>query len=322
MGTQPQAVGSALQVEVGGGSESTISAAATTAPPPAASGTPQTVAPEQANAQFQQSDEVSTSRTAALLGLPQVGQRPAPRSVEDIQNILSRVKREGLVPNPAVLQVRFTQQASAAADVEARNVVSLVPKGFEQLDDISGENPYVDEGFSAQAFVQHGGEKLYASATGASGVAALSGASARSEVNQASNVQNEDAFLDLTLVGSEAPVEARRVSLNRGRFSTLLKALYRQLSRQEPLAIDDPASPSRQLHALLVAPLLESLKGQDIETVLIAADQGLQAVPFAALSDGNSFFGEKYAFGLTPSLAHTLSAISGVLRAPACTGGL
>jgi len=303
--TQVQAVGSSLQVDVGGGSESTISAATTAAPPPAASGTPQAVAPEQASAQFQQSDEASTSRTAALLGLPQNGQRPAPRSVEDIQNILSRVEREGLVPNPAVLQVRFTQQALAAADVEARNVVSLVPKGFEQLDYISGENPYVDEGFSAQAFVQHGGEQLYASATGASGVGALSGSSARSEVIQASNGQNEDAFLDLTLVGSEAPVEARRVSLNRGRFSTLLKALYRQLSRQEPLGVDDPASPSRQLHALLVAPLLESLKDQDIETVLIAADQGLQAVPFAALSDGNSFFGEKYAFGLTPSLALT-----------------
>ena len=150
--TQVQAVGSALQVDVGGGSESTISAAATTAPPPAASGTPQTVAPEQASAQFQQSDEASTSRTASLLGLPQNGQRPAPRSVEDIQNILSRVKREGLVPNPAVLQVRFTQQSSAAADVEARNVVSLVPKGFEQLDDISGEN--VMSIVPAQAFVQ------------------------------------------------------------------------------------------------------------------------------------------------------------------------
>ena len=30
---------------------------------------------------------------------------------------------------------------------------------------------------------------------------------------------------------------------------------------------------------------LESLKGQDIETVLIAADQGLQAVPFAAVME-------------------------------------
>ena len=129
--------------------------------------------------------------------------------------------------------------------------------------------------------------------------------SAPSFITQASNGQDEDSFLDLTLIGADAPVQARRVSLNRGRFSSLLKVLYRQLSRQEPLAVHDPASPSRQLHALLVAPILESLQGQDVETLLIAADQGLQAVPFAALSDGTSFFGEKYAFALTPSLALT-----------------
>ena len=231
--TQSQAVGPVLQVDVGSGGDSAASVAGTTAPPPAASGSPQTVSPEQAVAEFQKSDESATSRTASLLGLPQDALRTSLRSVEDVQNILSRVKRDGLAPNPAVLQVRFTQQTSA------------------------------------------------------------------------SNGQDEDAFLDLTLIGSDAPVEARRVSLNRGRFSSLLKALYRQLSRQEPLAVDDPASPSRQLHALLVAPILESLQGQEIETLLIAADQGLQAVPFAALSDGTSFFGEKYAFGLTPSLALT-----------------
>ena len=258
---------------MGGGDGSTVSATATTAPPPAASGTPQTVAPEQAVAEFQKSDEKATSRTESLLGLPQNRRRTSPRSVEDVQNILGQVKRAGLVENPAVLQVRFTtQQASVAADLEAQNVVSLVPKGFERLDGISGTNPYVDEGFSALSFIQRGGEQLYASAVGASGVGSLSRASKRSEFTQSSNSQNEDAFLDLTLVGSEAPVEARRVSLNRGRFSTV-EGLVQQLSRQEPLAVDDPASPSRQLHALLVAPLLESLKGQDIETVLIAADR-------------------------------------------------
>ena len=114
-----------------------------------------------------------------------------------------------------------------------------------------------------------------------------------------------DSFLDLTLVSSKAPVEARRVEVSRQRFAGLLKALYRQLSRQELLAVENPASPSRQLHALLVEPLQESLQSQQIKTLLIAADQGLQAVPFAALSDGSAYFGDRYAFGLTPSLALT-----------------
>ena len=117
--------------------------------------------------------------------------------------------------------------------------------------------------------------------------------------------QQADGFLDLTLVSAKAPVEARRVEVKRQQFAGLLKALYRQLSRQEPLAVSDPASPSRQLHALLVQPLQESLDTQGIQTLLIAADQGLQAVPFAALSDGKNFFGDRYAFGLTPSLALT-----------------
>ena len=114
-----------------------------------------------------------------------------------------------------------------------------------------------------------------------------------------------DGFLDLTLVSTKAPVQAKRVEVSRQRFAGLLKSLYRQLSRQELMAVENPASPTRQLHALLVAPLQEFLQAQQIKTLLIAADQGLQAVPFAALSDGNAYFGDRYAFGLTPSLALT-----------------
>ena len=114
-----------------------------------------------------------------------------------------------------------------------------------------------------------------------------------------------DGFLDLTLVSTKAPVQAKRVEVSRQRFAALLKALYRQLSRQELMAVENPASPTRQLHDLLVAPLQEALETQQIKTLLIAADQGLQAVPFAALSDGSAYFGDRYAFGLTPSLALT-----------------
>jgi autotransporter-associated beta strand protein len=116
---------------------------------------------------------------------------------------------------------------------------------------------------------------------------------------------SRDSFLDLTLISARSPVQAKRVEVNRKSFAGLLKALYRQLSRQESLAVDNPASPTRQLHALLLGPLEEILQGQEIETLLIAADQGLQAVPFAALSDGKDYFGNRFAFALTPSLALT-----------------
>jgi len=229
---QPQSLDAGLQVDFGAGSDSatpvTAAPVQTTVMAPSA----QTMAPKQAVAQLQQSDQAAASRTASLLGLDQTLQSslPSTPTVEDLQGVLDQVERQGFGTSPAVLQVRFTSSPS--------------------------DNP-------------------------------------------------QNGFLDLTLISAKAPVQARRITVDRQRFAGLLKTLYRQLSRQESLAVDDPASPTRQLHALLVAPLQDALQGQGIKTLLIAADQGLQAVPFAALSDGTSFFGLNYAFGLTPSLALT-----------------
>ena len=229
---QPQSLDAGLQVDLGSGSDASTDATAVSVQAPVVAGSTQAVAPEQAIAQLQQSDQAATSRTAALLGLDQVLQSalPSTPTVEDLQGVLDQVERQGFATSPAVLQVRFTSTASD----------------------------------NAQA-----------------------------------------GFLDLTLISSKAPVQARRSTVDRKRFAGLLKALYRQLSRQESLAVDDPASPTRQLHALLVEPIQDALQDQGIKTLLIAADQGLQAVPFAALSDGSTFFGLNYAFGLTPSLALT-----------------
>ena len=114
-----------------------------------------------------------------------------------------------------------------------------------------------------------------------------------------------DAFLDLTLIPASGNVEGLRVELSKQVFQQQLRGLYRQLSRQESLQVDDPSSPSRQLHALLIEGITPILEREKITTLLLAADRGLQAVPFAALSDGQRFFGDRYAFAITPSLALT-----------------
>lgn len=114
-----------------------------------------------------------------------------------------------------------------------------------------------------------------------------------------------DAFLDLTLIPASGKVEGLRVELSKSVFLQKLRGLYRQLSRQESLQVDDPSSPSRQLHALLIKGITPILEREKITTILLAADRGLQAVPFAALSDGQRFFGDRYAFAITPSLALT-----------------
>jgi len=120
-----------------------------------------------------------------------------------------------------------------------------------------------------------------------------------------------DAFLDITLIPSSGKLEGVRVELTTADFRNQLRNLYVQLSRQDSLRIGDPKSPSRQLYALLFESLTTILQREKITTLLIAADRGLQAVPFAALSDGRRYFGDRYAFSITPSLALTDLGTSG-----------
>lgn len=113
------------------------------------------------------------------------------------------------------------------------------------------------------------------------------------------------SFLDLTLVPLKGDPIARRVPVSSADFAALLRSLYSQLSRQEPLDVDNPRAPARQLHSLLMAPLAADLTRLGVTTLLVAADPGLQAVPLAALHDGQRYVGERYAFALTPSIGLT-----------------
>ena len=100
---------------------------------------------------------------------------------------------------------------------------------------------------------------------------------------------NSDAFLDITLIPSSGDVEGFRVELSSSVFRDQLRQLYMQLSRLESLNEDKPESPSRQIHSLIFGELKPVLEAKKVTTLLIAADRGLQAVPFAALHDGEQF---------------------------------
>ncbi|WP_216906625.1 CHAT domain-containing protein [Synechococcus sp. CCY 0621] len=111
-----------------------------------------------------------------------------------------------------------------------------------------------------------------------------------------------NSFLDLILLSRKGEPFGQRVELSRERFGQQLRALYRQLARLEPLEVENPESPTRQIHRALIAPLAEELKAKGITTLVIVADRGLQGLPFAALHDGTSFFGDQFGFSITPSL--------------------
>ncbi len=117
--------------------------------------------------------------------------------------------------------------------------------------------------------------------------------------------KDTDAFLDLTLIPSKGEVQGRRVEISTREFGSQLRLLYMQLSRQDSLDEVNPESPTRRLHQLLIESITPLLEKHRVSTLLIAADRGLQAVPFAALSDGDRYFGDRYAFAMTPSLALT-----------------
>jgi CHAT domain-containing protein len=116
------------------------------------------------------------------------------------------------------------------------------------------------------------------------------------------------AFLDVTLITRSGDPMGRRVQLSRNEFTAQLRLLYQQLARQEVLDVANPSSAARQLYDALIEPVAPILQTQGITTLLIAADRGLQAVPYAALHDGQRYFGERYAFALTPAVRFTALA--------------
>ena len=123
-----------------------------------------------------------------------------------------------------------------------------------------------------------------------------------------------DSFLDISLIMPTGDPVGRRVDLSRLALQGELRNLYGQLARQEPLGEQDPASSTRRLHDILIAPVSAELEKNGITSLLIVADRGLQAVPFAALHDGRRWFGERFGFSLTPSLRLTSLAPPGRSR--------
>ena len=130
------------------------------------------------------------------------------------------------------------------------------------------------------------------------------------------------AFLDLSLITADAPPAGVRVQVSKTFLRDQLREFYRQIAKQSSLEVEKPTSPSRQLYALLVAPVRELLEQHNVSTVLISADRGLQAVPYAALHDGRSYFGDQYAFSLTPSVRFTSLAPVGRSKARLLAAGV
>ena len=122
---------------------------------------------------------------------------------------------------------------------------------------------------------------------------------------EAASTQGNQVTLELILITADGEPKGLRVLLNKQDFARSLRELYAGLSTQQPINVADPNSPARKLYQQLFADLDPVLRERAVSTLLLSADQGLQAVPYAALHDGEQFVGERFGLALTPSLTLT-----------------
>ena len=113
----------------------------------------------------------------------------------------------------------------------------------------------------------------------------------------------ETSVIDHTLIPAEGSPIGKRTNVNRTQFGKDLRNLYQQISGVAPVPYKNPSDPVRMMHRILIGPLVEDLKRLKITTLLISLDLELQSLPFAALHDGNQWFGSTYAYSVTPSLS-------------------
>lgn len=114
---------------------------------------------------------------------------------------------------------------------------------------------------------------------------------------------SEKSLLDIILIPPSGDSVAQRTQINPKEFSRLLRQFYSDVSSLRRFKTSNATSASRQLYDILIGPLHDEIRNRKITTLLISANTGLQAVPFAALHDGKEWFGTQYSYSLTPSLS-------------------
>ena len=111
------------------------------------------------------------------------------------------------------------------------------------------------------------------------------------------------SFIDHTLIPAKESPVGKRTKVNNEAFKTNLRQFYKQLSSMAPISVANPTDPARKMYDLLIRPLKQELEEQKITTLLISMDLELQSIPIAALHNGEKWFGQEFAFSVTPSMS-------------------
>ncbi len=111
------------------------------------------------------------------------------------------------------------------------------------------------------------------------------------------------SFIDQTLIPAKGMPVGKRTEVNDKAFKTELRQFYSQLSSMAPISVANALDPARKMYDLLIRPLKQELEQREITTLLISMDLELQSIPIAALHNGDQWFGQEFAFSVTPSMS-------------------
>jgi len=115
-----------------------------------------------------------------------------------------------------------------------------------------------------------------------------------------------EVLIDVVLIPPHGPLLGWQHRVNQEALHQLIGNVQRQFSRMEWLDQAGQSPQGRELASLLLADVLPVLEKERITSVLLSADRRLQAIPFAALPlTETSFFGQRFALTITPSLGLT-----------------
>ncbi|MEG4623817.1 CHAT domain-containing protein [Microcoleus sp. w1-18aA5] len=109
--------------------------------------------------------------------------------------------------------------------------------------------------------------------------------------------------LNLMLITSCGEVVHKSVpSANRQELLKVVNEFRGEITKPGVRATTSYLPSSQQLYKWMIAPLEDSLKSCETDTISFVVDRGLRGMPFAALHDGQQFLVEKYNLSLMPSI--------------------
>lgn len=115
--------------------------------------------------------------------------------------------------------------------------------------------------------------------------------------------QQQSDRLELVVVTAEGGITRKPLNVTRKQVLDTVREYRRSVTNlRRPNAYRQSA---RELYQFLIAPIESHLQAQGINNLSFIMDEGLRAIPLAALHDGNQFAIEKYSLGMMPSLSLT-----------------